>query len=81
MSTLQARIFLVTFVGLSAGITYNAIYLQKGSHPAPKASDGRGTELRAARTLSNTASIRKSVTQKHTPSKSQSVLAIQLKLA
>jgi len=85
MSTLQARILLVAFVGLSAVITYNAIYLQKGSHPAPMASQGQGTELRAARTLTRTASIRKPTTHKDTsselPPRSKSVLAIQRKLA
>jgi len=81
MSTLQARVLLVAFVGLSAVITYNAIYLQKGSHPAPMASEGRDTELRAARTLSRTASIRKAATQKNTSTISQNVLAIQRRLA
>ena len=85
MSTLQARVLLVAFVGLSAVITYNAIYLQKGSHPAPMASDGYGSELRAARTPTRTASIRNPSTQKdisnNVPTRSKSVLAIQRKLA
>ena len=85
MSTLQARLLLVAFVGLSAAITYNATYLQNGSHPAPMASEGHSTEKRAARTLSRTASIRKAPTQTDKTSAllngSQTVLAIQRKLA
>lgn len=84
MSTLQARILLVAFVGLSAGITYNAIYLQKGPHPAPMANQGYDTELRTEK-MTRTASIRKSATHKttsiETPPRSKSVLAIQRKLA
>ena len=85
MSTLQARMLLVAFVGLSAAITYNATYLQNGSHPAPMASDGHGAEKRAVRTLSGTAKIRKSASQTDmiTSSlpKSRRVMAIQRRLA
>jgi peptidoglycan hydrolase-like protein with peptidoglycan-binding domain len=85
MSTLQARLMLVAFVGLSAAITYNATSLQKGPHPAPMASEGHSSEKRAARKLSRTASIPKAPTQTDktsaAPTRSQSVLTIQQKLA
>lgn len=32
---------LVAFVALAAAISYNAVYLQKGPHPAPMAADGQ----------------------------------------
>jgi len=84
MSTLQARILLVAFVGLSAAITYNATFLQKGAHPAPMASAGHSTQKRAARTLSRTAGIRRTSPQNVTSTaslpKSQSVMAIQRNL-
>jgi peptidoglycan hydrolase-like protein with peptidoglycan-binding domain len=48
MGALQARLVFFAFVGLSAAISYNAIFLQKGRHPAPitveagKSSGGNG---------------------------------------
>lgn len=35
MQALHARLIMGMLIGLSAAITYNAIYLQKGQHPAP----------------------------------------------
>lgn len=39
MGALQARLVFLAFVGLSIAITYNAIYLQDGPHPAPFSAD------------------------------------------
>ncbi|MFQ5625990.1 MAG: peptidoglycan-binding protein [Methyloligellaceae bacterium] len=45
MTTLQARLMLVTFAGMAAAITYNATFLQKGSHPAPMAKEAEGAGI------------------------------------
>ena len=85
MSTLQARVLLGAFVGLSAAISYNATFLQKGAHPAPMASASYSAQKRTARTLNRTARIRKTSPQNVTSTaslpRSQSVMAIQRKLA
>jgi len=39
MGTFQARLVLFAFFGLAAFISYNAIYLQEGPHPAPFSAD------------------------------------------
>lgn len=39
MTVLQARLILLAFVGVSAAITYNALFRQAGPHPAPYAKE------------------------------------------
>lgn len=60
MQALQARLVVGLFVGLSAAITYNAIYMQKGPHPAPFAEGGNKLTQngKASRTARNARSQR-----------------------
>lgn len=44
MIILQARIMFIAFVALAAAITYNAVFLQNGPHPAPMAKDATNTD-------------------------------------
>lgn len=85
MITLQARIMLVAFVTLAAAITYNATYLQKGSHPATMALDAQTSEGRPVKSARDARKITKTL-PKHTgltasPPRSKTILAIQRKLA
>jgi len=54
MGALRARFVFLAFVSLSAAISYNAIYLQKGRHPAPMTAEaGKGAAGAARKTTSN----------------------------
>lgn len=84
MAALQARLVLLTLVGLTAAISYNAIYLQKGQHPAPftaelgKTSPPSRTARRAAPRTTASTGRRKS---RSTLVRSDTIRAIQRELA
>jgi len=82
MATLQARFILLAFVLMAAAITYNAAFLQSGSHPAPMASDANarhGQSVRTTQSMSKPARTLPRHTQRTQPVSAQSdtVLAVQ----
>ena len=85
MITLQARIMLVAFVALAAAITYNATFLQKGTHPAPMAMDGQlleGQPVKAAREERKfTKTLPKPTERPTSTPRSKTIMALQRKLA
>ena len=44
MGALQARLVFAALLGITAAISYNALYLQDGLHPAPISSEKRAAE-------------------------------------
>lgn len=84
MITLQARIMLIAFVTLAVAITYNATFLQKGSHPAPIAIEASGAENRIVKSNREPRKISKTLPKhtetKDTQSQSKTIAAIQRKL-
>lgn len=82
MATLQARFILLAFVLIAAAITYNAIFLQNGSHPAPMTADANvrsGQSVRTTQSMPKPARTLPRHTQRTQPSMAQSdtVLALQ----
>lgn len=84
MATLQARVLLVAFVGLAAAITYNAIFLQTGRHPAPLSVEVEGSGTRSANRGRETNVATRTLPQIRKSGnlvpRSQTILAIQRKL-
>ena len=81
MRSFQARIVLALFVCLTTAICYNALFLQKGPHPAPFA-DAKATQAgskTAKRSRSRLAPTRKRRTAA-VPAPDQTVRAIQREL-
>ncbi|MCG8559622.1 MAG: peptidoglycan-binding protein [Hyphomicrobiales bacterium] len=52
MGALQARLVCLALIGITAAISYNALYLQNGRHPAPFSSDANGS-AKAKRTITH----------------------------
>ncbi|MGI9385198.1 MAG: peptidoglycan-binding domain-containing protein [Methyloligellaceae bacterium] len=85
MGALQARLVCLALMGVTAAISYNALYLQNGRHPAPFATDANSSS-KAKRTITHAVPRKRSraaVNRKSTPkSKSRdTVRAIQRELS
>ncbi len=85
MITLQARIMLIAFVALTAAITFNATYLQKGPHPAPMAIDANISESHPVKSAREERKYIKTLpkpSQMPAPApRSKTIMALQRKLA
>jgi peptidoglycan hydrolase-like protein with peptidoglycan-binding domain len=65
MGVVQARVIFFAFAGLCAVIAYNAVYLQKGSHPAPFSADVGTINLKTG-SIATTGKQHKSARRKQT---------------
>jgi len=84
MVTLQARLLVVAFAGLTAAISYNATFLQTGSHPAAMVTETDGAGRRLAKLDHNMRVTPRILPQVHKksapPAQLRTITAIQKKL-
>lgn len=85
MGALQARLVCLALMGITAAVSYNALYLQNGRHPAPFATDAN-TSSRQKRTITHTVPRKRAraATERATapkPTSRDTVRAIQRELA
>lgn len=84
MATLQARFLVLVFAALAVAISYNAIFLQKGMHPAPMTADPKQPPGKSGRLVRKSHKITQVVPATETTASlqtSKTVMSIQSKLS